>query len=115
MLRLQHTGRNQDRHRRAIGRRFRGNPTAAPHDAVRGRILQSDVEGFTRNVMAGAVQTQAQKAKAPAAASGSAIRPLAGSPVSSLANTSNEYGASLRLVAVDSGTWRIESMTGTWA
>ncbi len=38
----------------------------------KGRILQSDVEGFTRNVMAGAVQTQAQKAKAPAAASGSA-------------------------------------------
>ena len=43
-----------------------------PASGPKGRILQSDVEGFTRSVMAGATQTQAQKAKAPAAAAGSA-------------------------------------------
>ncbi len=34
----------------------------------KGRITQDDVQGFVKNVMAGAVQTTAQKAKAPAAA-----------------------------------------------
>ncbi len=34
----------------------------------KGRITQDDVQGFVKGVMAGAVQTQAQKAKAPAAA-----------------------------------------------
>ncbi|QTN21348.1 dihydrolipoyllysine-residue acetyltransferase [Rhizobacter sp. AJA081-3] len=34
----------------------------------KGRITQEDVQGFVKGVMAGAVQTQAQKAKAPAAA-----------------------------------------------
>jgi pyruvate dehydrogenase E2 component (dihydrolipoamide acetyltransferase) len=34
----------------------------------KGRILQADVQGFVKSVMAGAVQTAAQKAKAPAAA-----------------------------------------------
>jgi pyruvate dehydrogenase E2 component (dihydrolipoamide acetyltransferase) len=34
----------------------------------KGRITQVDVQGFVKGVMAGAVQTQAQKAKAPAAA-----------------------------------------------
>jgi pyruvate dehydrogenase E2 component (dihydrolipoamide acetyltransferase) len=33
----------------------------------KGRILQADVQGFVKRVMAGAVQTAAQKAKAPAA------------------------------------------------
>ena len=38
----------------------------------KGRITQDDVQGFVKNVMAGAVQTTAQKAKAPApAAAGS--------------------------------------------
>ncbi len=34
----------------------------------KGRITQDDVQGFVKGVMSGAVQTQAQKAKAPAAA-----------------------------------------------
>lgn len=34
----------------------------------KGRITQDDLQGFVKNVMAGAVQTAAQKAKAPAAA-----------------------------------------------
>ncbi len=34
----------------------------------KGRITQDDVQGFVKNVMAGAVQTTAQQAKAPAAA-----------------------------------------------
>ena len=34
----------------------------------KGRITQDDVQGFVKNVMVGAVQTAAQKAKAPAAA-----------------------------------------------
>jgi len=34
----------------------------------KGRITQADVQGFVKGVMAGSVQTQAQKAKAPAAA-----------------------------------------------
>ncbi len=34
----------------------------------KGRILQADVQGFVKSVMAGAVQTAAQKAKAPAPA-----------------------------------------------
>ena len=36
----------------------------------KGRITQDDVQGFVKGVMAGAVQTAAQKAKAPAAAAG---------------------------------------------
>ena len=36
----------------------------------KGRILQADVQGFIKNVMAGAVQTAAQKAKAPAVGAG---------------------------------------------
>lgn len=36
----------------------------------KGRITEADVQGFTRSVMAGAVQTQAQAAKAPAASGG---------------------------------------------
>jgi len=36
----------------------------------KGRILESDVQAFTRSVMAGATQTQAQAAKAPAASAG---------------------------------------------
>ena len=39
----------------------------------KGRITQEDVQGFVKGVMAGAVQTQAQKAKAPAAAEGGGI------------------------------------------
>ncbi len=38
----------------------------------KGRILQLDVEGFTRAVMAGATQTQAQKSKGAGAAAGAA-------------------------------------------
>ena len=34
----------------------------------KGRITQTDIEGFVKNVMAGAVQTNAQKSKAPTAA-----------------------------------------------
>lgn len=49
-----------------------------------------------------------------AASSGSAIRPLSGPAVTSIANTANEYGASLQLTAVDSGNWRIESASGAW-
>ena len=36
----------------------------------KGRITQEDVQGFTRSVMSGAVQTQAQAARAPAGGSG---------------------------------------------
>ena len=36
----------------------------------KGRILESDVQAFTRSVMAGSMQTQAQAAKAPAAPAG---------------------------------------------
>ena len=36
----------------------------------KGRITEADVQAFTRSVMAGAVQTQAQAAKAPAASGG---------------------------------------------
>ncbi len=57
--------------RRAI-RRF-ARELGVPLDEVKGsgpkgRITQEDVQGFVKGVMAGAVQTQAQKAKAPAAA-----------------------------------------------
>ncbi|WP_284614408.1 dihydrolipoyllysine-residue acetyltransferase [Aquabacterium humicola] len=38
----------------------------------KGRITQDDLQGFVKNVMAGAVQTSAQKAKAPAAAGAAA-------------------------------------------
>jgi pyruvate dehydrogenase E2 component (dihydrolipoamide acetyltransferase) len=38
----------------------------------KGRITQDDLQSFVKNVMAGAVQTTAQKAKAPAAASAAA-------------------------------------------
>ncbi|GAA0745757.1 dihydrolipoyllysine-residue acetyltransferase [Ideonella azotifigens] len=41
----------------------------------KGRITQGDLEGFVKNVMAGAVQTVAQKAKAPAAATGGGAFP----------------------------------------
>ncbi|HSI51605.1 MAG TPA: dihydrolipoyllysine-residue acetyltransferase [Ideonella sp.] len=41
----------------------------------KGRITQGDLEGFVKNVMAGAVQTAAQKAKAPAAATGGGAFP----------------------------------------
>ncbi|MBX9936085.1 MAG: 2-oxo acid dehydrogenase subunit E2, partial [Burkholderiaceae bacterium] len=37
----------------------------------KGRITQSDIQGFTKSVMAGAIQTLAQAAKAPAAAASS--------------------------------------------
>jgi pyruvate dehydrogenase E2 component (dihydrolipoamide acetyltransferase) len=39
----------------------------------KGRITQDDVQNFVKGVMAGSVQTQAQKAKAPAAAAGGAL------------------------------------------
>ncbi|WCM91073.1 dihydrolipoyllysine-residue acetyltransferase [Acidovorax sp. NCPPB 2350] len=39
----------------------------------KGRITQDDVQGFTRQVMAGAVQTRAQAAKAPAGGGGSGV------------------------------------------
>ena len=39
----------------------------------KGRITQDDVQGFVKNVMTGAVQTTAQKAKAPAATGGDAF------------------------------------------
>jgi pyruvate dehydrogenase E2 component (dihydrolipoamide acetyltransferase) len=38
----------------------------------KGRITQDDLQGFVKNVMAGAVQTTAQKAKAPAGTAGAA-------------------------------------------
>jgi pyruvate dehydrogenase E2 component (dihydrolipoamide acetyltransferase) len=41
-----------------------------PGSGPKGRITQDDVQGFVKRVMAGAVQTAAQQAKAPAAASG---------------------------------------------
>jgi pyruvate dehydrogenase E2 component (dihydrolipoamide acetyltransferase) len=40
---------------------------------TKGRITQEDVQSFTRSVMAGAVQTQAQAAKAPAGSGGSEL------------------------------------------
>jgi pyruvate dehydrogenase E2 component (dihydrolipoamide acetyltransferase) len=51
-----------------------------PLDEVRGsgpkgRITQADVHGFVKGVMAGSMQTQAQKAKAPAAAAGGGAFP----------------------------------------
>ena len=39
----------------------------------KGRITQDDVQGFTKSVMAGELRTQAQTAKAPAAAAGSGV------------------------------------------
>ena len=39
----------------------------------KGRITQEDIQGFVKGVMAGAVQTVAQKAKAPAATAGGAF------------------------------------------
>ncbi|MFN3436887.1 MAG: dihydrolipoyllysine-residue acetyltransferase [Acidovorax sp.] len=39
----------------------------------KGRITQDDVQSFTKQVMAGAAQTKAQAAKAPAASSGSGV------------------------------------------
>ncbi|MBU6501972.1 MAG: dihydrolipoyllysine-residue acetyltransferase [Burkholderiales bacterium] len=39
----------------------------------KGRITQDDVQGFTRSVMAGAAQTQAQAARAPAGGDGAAL------------------------------------------
>ena len=41
----------------------------------KGRITQADVQGFVKGVMAGDVQTAAQKAKAPAAAAGGGALP----------------------------------------
>jgi pyruvate dehydrogenase E2 component (dihydrolipoamide acetyltransferase) len=41
----------------------------------KGRITQEDVQGFVKGVMAGALQTQAQKGKAPAAAAGGGAFP----------------------------------------
>jgi len=41
----------------------------------KGRILQSDVQGFVKSVMAGSAQTAAQKAKTPAAAASGASFP----------------------------------------
>jgi len=41
----------------------------------KGRITQEDLQGFVKGVMAGAVQTSAQKAKAPAAAAGGGAFP----------------------------------------
>ena len=37
---------------------------------LKGRITESDIQGFTKSVMAGTAQTKAQAAKAPAAAAG---------------------------------------------
>jgi pyruvate dehydrogenase E2 component (dihydrolipoamide acetyltransferase) len=42
----------------------------------KGRITQEDVQGFVKGVMAGSVQTQAQAAKAPAAAGGGGLAGL---------------------------------------
>jgi len=39
---------------------------------AKGRIVESDLQGFVKSVMAGAIQTSAQKAAAPAAAAGAA-------------------------------------------
>ncbi len=39
----------------------------------KGRITQADVQGFTRSVMAGAAQTQAQSARAPSGGDGAAL------------------------------------------
>lgn len=48
-----------------------GVPLAeVPGKGPKGRITLDDVQGFTKSVMAGAVQTAAQKAKAPAAGGG---------------------------------------------
>jgi pyruvate dehydrogenase E2 component (dihydrolipoamide acetyltransferase) len=48
-----------------------GVPLAeVPGKGPKGRITLDDVQGFTKSVMAGAVQTAAQKAKAPAATGG---------------------------------------------
>ncbi len=46
-----------------------------PGSGPKGRITQDDVQGFVKRVMAGAVQTAAQQAKAPAAASGGGAFP----------------------------------------
>ena len=40
---------------------------------LKGRITQDDVQGFTKSVMAGDIRTQAQVAKAPAAAGGGGV------------------------------------------
>jgi pyruvate dehydrogenase E2 component (dihydrolipoamide acetyltransferase) len=48
-----------------------GVPLAeVPGKGPKGRITLDDVQGFTKSVMSGAVQTAAQKAKAPAASAG---------------------------------------------
>ena len=61
-------------HASPTGRKF-ARELGVPIDEVKGtgpkgRITQDDVAAFTKQVMAGAVQTKAQAAKAPAAASG---------------------------------------------
>ena len=55
---------------RRMAREFGVQLGEVPGSGPKGRITQDDVQGFVKRVMAGAVQTAAQQAKAPAAASG---------------------------------------------
>ena len=54
---------------RRLAREFGVQLGEVPGSGPKGRITQDDVQGFVKRVMAGAVQTAAQQAKAPAAAS----------------------------------------------
>ena len=53
---------------RRLAREFGVQLGEVPGSGPKGRITQDDVQGFVKRVMAGAVQTAAQQAKAPAAA-----------------------------------------------
>ena len=68
-LNLPHASPSIRRAARELGVPLEEVKGSGPH----GRITQADLEGFVKSVMAGATQTRAQAAKAPAAATGGAL------------------------------------------
>ena len=70
-LNLPHASPSIRRIARELGVPLEEVKGSGPH----GRITQPDLEGFVKSVMAGAVQTKAQAAKAPAAAAGGGSLP----------------------------------------
>jgi pyruvate dehydrogenase E2 component (dihydrolipoamide acetyltransferase) len=70
-LNLPHASPSIRRTARELGVPLEEVKGSGPH----GRILQADLEGFVKSVMAGATQTKAQASKAPAAAAGGGSLP----------------------------------------
>jgi pyruvate dehydrogenase E2 component (dihydrolipoamide acetyltransferase) len=68
-LNLPHASPSIRRTARELGVPLAEVKGSGPH----GRITQADLEGFVKSVMAGATQTKAQAAKAPAAATGGSL------------------------------------------